>query len=136
MLRYVVGYLGAGLLMAALDAVWLTVANARVYRPTLNPVLAETFRLGPAVLFYLIYLIGVTIFAIAPALREGQWTRATVLGALFGFFCYATYDLTNQATLSVWATRITLIDLTWGTFLTAAAATAGYFAARRIVGGP
>jgi uncharacterized membrane protein len=128
MLRYAVAWLGAGLVLAGLDAIWLTTTNATLYRPTLGQILAVSPRLGPAVLFYLVYLIGVVIFAVAPAIRSGRWRDATVLGALLGLFCYATYDLTNQATLVVWATKITVLDLCWGTFLTAAGATAGYFA--------
>lgn len=132
--RYIAAWLGAGLLLAGLDSVWLTFANAAVYRPTLDPVLTQGFRPIPAVLFYLLYLVGVVIFAVAPAMRTGRWRDATIMGALFGFFAYATYDLTNQATLIVWATRITVIDLSWGTFLTACGATAGYFASRLVKG--
>ena len=128
MLRYAVAWLGAGLLLAGLDAIWLATTNATLYRPTLAQVLAVSPRLGPAVLFYILYLIGVVIFAVSPAIRSGRWRDATVMGALLGFFCYATYDLTNQATLIVWATKITVLDLCWGTFLTASGATAGYFA--------
>jgi uncharacterized membrane protein len=63
-------------------------------------------------------------------LRTGRWLTAALLGAAFGFVAYATYDLTNQATLKVWATRITLLDLSWGTFVTATGATAGFWAVR------
>lgn len=130
MLRYAVAWLGAGLLLAGLDAVWLTTTNASLYRPILGQVLAASPRPVPAVLFYVIYLVGVVVFAVAPAIRSGRWRDATIMGALLGFFCYATYDLTNQATLVVWATKITLLDLCWGTFLTASGATAGYFASK------
>lgn len=126
--RYLVAYVGAGVLMAALDAVWLSLANARLYRPILAPVLANGFRLGPAVAFYLVYLVGVMVFAVRPAMNDGRWATASLMGALFGFFAYATYDLTNQATLVVWSVRITMIDMTWGTILTAAGATAGFLA--------
>lgn len=126
--RYLMAYLGAGMLMAAMDAVWLSLANARLYRPILAPVLADGFRLGPAIAFYLVYLVGVLVFAVRPAMIDGRWGTASVMGALFGFFAYATYDLTNQATLAVWSVRITVMDMTWGTILTAAGATAGFFA--------
>lgn len=127
-LRFIAAYLGAGLIMAGMDTVWLTLANARLYRPILGPILTQGFRPAPAIAFYLVYLVGVMIFAVRPAIRDGQWTTAALMGALFGFFAYATYDLTNQATLAVWSVRITAIDMTWGTVLTAAGATAGYFA--------
>jgi len=132
MFRYLVAWLGAGLLLAGLDFFWLTTTNATLYRPVLGQVLAAAPRMGPAVLFYVVYLLGVVIFAVAPAMRSGRWRDSTVMGALFGFFCYATYDLTNQATLIVWDTRITLLDLCWGTFLTASGATAGYFASKLV----
>ena len=132
MLRYIVAWLGAGVVLAGLDYFWLTTTSASLYRPALGPLLAETPRMGSAVLFYLVYLVGVVIFAIAPAIRSGRWRDATIMGALFGFFCYATYDLTNQATLIVWQTRITLLDLCWGSFLTASGATAGYFASKLV----
>jgi uncharacterized membrane protein len=130
MLRYAVAWLGAGLLLAGLDAIWLTTTNATLYRPVLGAILIPGVRPVAAVLFYVLYLVGVVIFAVAPAIRSGRWLDATRMGALFGFFCYATYDLTNQATLLVWATKITILDLCWGTFLTASGATAGYFASK------
>lgn len=135
MLRYAVAWLGAGLLLAGLDAIWLTTTNASLYRPTLGQLLAPVPRLGPAVLFYVIYLVGVVVFAVTPAIRSGRWRDATIMGGLLGFFCYATYDLTNQATLVIWATKITVLDLCWGTFLTAAGATAGYFASKLVPNG-
>jgi len=132
MLRYVVAWLGAGLLLAGMDAVWLTTTNATLYRPVLGSILIPGVRPVAAVLFYLLYLVGVVIFAVAPGIRSGRWRDATIMGALFGFFAYATYDLTNQATLIVWATKITVLDLCWGTFLTASGATAGYFASKLV----
>ena len=122
-------YAGAAVVFAGMDLAWLTFANARLYRPVLGPILAADVRLGPAAAFYLIYLLGLTVFAIRRALAGGGWRAALVLGGLFGFFAYATYDLTNQATLSVWATRITLLDLTWGVTVSAIGAAAGYLAA-------
>ena len=132
MLRYAAAWVGAGLLFAGLDAIWLTTTNATLYRPALGQLLATSPRLGPAILFYVIYLVGVVVFAVTPAIRSRRWRDATIMGALLGFFCYATYDLTNQATLVVWATKITLLDLCWGTFLTASGATAGYFASKLV----
>jgi uncharacterized membrane protein len=86
------------------------------------------FRLAPAVAFYLLYILGVMIFAVAPALEAGKWQTALIQGAMFGFFCYMTYDLTNLATLKQWSIKVTILDMIWGTVLTGAAATAGYWA--------
>ena len=135
MARYIVAWIGAGLLLAGLDTVWLTTTNAALYRPVLGDILlpaSHPIRPVAAVLFYMLYLVGVVIFGVSAGFRTGRWRDATLMGALFGFFAYATYDLTNQATLVVWATQITLLDLCWGTFLTASGATAGYFAAKLV----
>jgi uncharacterized membrane protein len=132
MLRYIVAWLGAGLAIGGLDFFWLTTTNATVYRPVLQSILLNGVRPVPAGLFYLVYLVGVVIFGVKPGVLSGRWRDATLSGALFGFFAYATYDLTNQATLVVWATHITVLDLSWGTFLTATGATAGYFSSKLV----
>ena len=134
MLKYVIAYLGAGLAFAAVDAVWLTTMTERIYKPVLGSILAPKPDMTAAVLFYLISIAGTVYFAIAPALKEGNWTRAAINGAILGFVAYATYDLTNQATLNVWSVKLTIIDLCWGTFLTAISATAGYFATKLVSG--
>ncbi|HEY2710237.1 MAG TPA: DUF2177 family protein [Caulobacteraceae bacterium] len=130
MIRSAVAYAGAGLVFAGLDAAWLTLTNAALYRPILGPLLADRVRLVPAVLFYALYLLGVVGFAAMPAVRAGRWQNAVKLGAAFGFVAYATYDLTNQATLRAWSTEITVLDLSWGTFVSACGAAAGYFAVK------
>ena len=118
MTRFLAGYAIAGLVFGLLDFIWLRNAAPRLYRPELGDMLASEFRMAPALIFYALYLVGIQIFAIAPALRSGQWITALVYGALFGFFCYATYDLTSQAVLRHWSTKVTVIDIVWGTFAT------------------
>lgn len=130
MIKYIAAYLGAGLTFAAIDAVWLTTMSSRLYKPVLGPILAEKPDMKAAVAFYLISIFGTVFLAIAPALREGGWQRAAISGAVLGFVAYATYDLTNQATLKVWSLHLTLIDLCWGTALTTVSAVGGYVAAR------
>ena len=130
MIKYVAAYLGAGLTFAAIDFVWLTTMTDRLYKPVLGPIMADKPDMKAAVAFYLISIAGTVFLAIAPALKEGNWTRAAINGAVLGFVAYATYDLTNQATLAVWQTKLTIIDLIWGTTLTMLSATGGYFAAR------
>ena len=131
MLKYVVTYLGTGLAFAAVDFVWLAWLSAGIYRPTLDPVLAPEVNMVAAVIFYLAYVLGVVVLAVVPAGREGRWTKAALTGAMLGAFAYATYDLTNQATLKTWSTVVTLADMAWGTVVTTAAASAGYFVASR-----
>lgn len=131
MLKYLAAYLGAGLAFAVIDAVWLTTVGPKLYRPALDDVLADQFNLPAAIAFYLVFIAGVLMLAILPAVREGAgWTRAMANGAMLGFVAYATYDLTNQATLKVWSLKVTLADIGWGTVLTACAAAAGFAAYR------
>jgi uncharacterized membrane protein len=89
-------------------------------------------NVAPAIAFYILYPIGLVIFAILPGLRSGSMTTALLYGALFGFFTYATYDLTNQATLRNWTIQLTLVDIVWGSVLAAAAAMAGYLIAIKL----
>jgi uncharacterized membrane protein len=131
MLRLLITYLATAVSFAAVDYVWLTQLSARVYHPTLDSVVLPSARIGPAVVFYLAYILGVLVLAIWPTRGEKLW-KTTVTGGLLGAMCYATYDLTNQATLVVWATSITLADIAWGTFLTAVAATVGGLVLRRM----
>jgi len=129
-IKYLFAYLGAGLTFAVIDAVWLTTMTERLYKPIIGPLLAPKPDMTAAVIFYLISIAGTVFLAIDPALREGSWTRAALNGAVLGFVAYATYDLTNQATLSVWSWKLTITDILWGTTLTALSATGGFFAAR------
>lgn len=132
MLKYVAAYVSAGVAMAVIDAVWLTTMANRLYRPVIGAIMADRPDMTAAVAFYVIYLAGVVFFAVSPALKDASLSRALINGAALGFVAYATYDLTNQATLNVWSVRLTLIDLAWGTVLTAAVAGVGYLGARWI----
>lgn len=120
--HYVIAYICAALVFLGLDAVWLSTMADRLYRPAIGHLMAERFTLVPAVLFYLIYLTGVLVFAVAPALERQRPLQALLMGGLLGLLCYATYDLTNQATLRLWPWHVTLADLAWGTFVTGVSA--------------
>lgn len=121
-------YAATGVTFLLLDAVWLTQTADILYRPLLGDILAPQFDLLAAILFYLIYVAGIVVFAVLPARRPAG---AVLRGAFLGLFAYATYDLTNQATLRDWPVLITVLDLAWGSFVTACATTAGYLAGRR-----
>ena len=120
-----IAYAATAAVFLALDAIWLTTMAERLYRPALGRLMLERFELAPAIAFYGIYLVGVVAFAVAPGLETRRWTTSFGLGALLGLIAYATYDLTNQATLRDWPWRVTIADLCWGTLVTAAAAAAG-----------
>jgi uncharacterized membrane protein len=131
-MRYLLAYLGSGVVMAILDAIWLTTVGPRLYRPAIGEMLAPQPNMRAAVAFYLIYVAGIVFLAVTPALREASALRAVTSGAALGLIAYATYDLTNQATLRVWPVHVTLIDMAWGTALTSAAALGGYWLASRL----
>ncbi|WP_370188455.1 DUF2177 family protein [Qipengyuania sp.] len=120
----------AALVFGGLDAVWLNWAGPNFYRPRLGALLAGEFRLVPALVFYCAYIAAIVWFAVRPGIAGGLGTAA-LNGALLGAICYATYDLTNQATLRHWSTTVTIADIAWGAFATAIAASAATLAANR-----
>lgn len=130
--KYATAYVVTGLAFALIDSVWLRTMYARLYQPEIGELLAKGFRLGPAVAFYLIYIAGILWFAVGPALANGRCQTALLNGAILGCLCYATYDLTNFATLKVWSLKVTLLDILWGTILTGLAAAAGAGITNRI----
>ncbi|EPE96228.1 DUF2177 family protein [Rhizobium grahamii] len=122
MKTYIVAYLATLIVFTAIDFIWLSTMADRLYRPILGDMLSPRFRLAPAVVFYLIYAVGLTFFAVRIGLVSGSSATAALYGALVGFTAYATYDLTNQSTLKNWSTTLTIADLFWGTFLSALSA--------------
>lgn len=133
-IKYLIGYITTGIAFAVIDSFWLRTMYTRLYVPEIGAVLMKGFRGGPAVAFYLLYILGMMIFAVGPALANGKWQTALIQGALFGLFCYMTYDLTNYATLKVWSLKVTILDMIWGTVLTGSAAAAGYWITTGITG--
>lgn len=130
MRTHAIAYVATLIVLAACDFVWLSTMGTSIYRPRLGGLLLERPVLWAAVLFYLVYAVGVVVFAVAPALVAQSWLRAAGQGALFGLFAYATYDLTNLATLRSWSVLVTVLDISWGAVLTALGAAVGYVAAR------
>ena len=120
--------------MIQIDAIWLSTMAGILYRPTLGAILLERLRWTPALIFYFGFPLGIVHFAVVPALATGQFWQAAGNGALFGLFAYATYDLTNHATLKVWSTKVTVLDIIWGTVLTGSASVVGYWITTAILG--
>lgn len=133
MLKSIIAYGVAALAFLALDAVWLRWASVNLYKPVIGEIMAERFDFGAAVAFYLVYVAGITWFAIRPGLEGGGVQAAMLNGILLGALCYATFDLTNQAVMKVWATHISVLDILWGAFLTGAAASIATWAVLRFV---
>ena len=131
--RTLIAYIATGVAFAMIDSIWLRSMYTRLYQPEIGEMLMRGMRWGPAVAFYLLYIAGMLIFAVNPALANGRWQTALVQGAMLGFFCYMTYDLTNYATLKVWSLKVTVLDMIWGTFLTGSAAAVGAFVTAKLV---
>lgn len=127
MARLLIAYGAALIPFCALDFTWLGLMGPRLYKPALGDMVASAPRPAAAVAFYLIYLAGIVYFAVRPALAAASWRTALINGAALGLVAYATYDLTNQATLRIWSAKITILDLAWGVFATALAATVSFF---------
>lgn len=125
-MSFLVAYVTVLVVFGAIDAAWLTFMGPIVYRPALAEILLPNLRLAPAIAFYLMYPIGVVVFAINPALRAGSLVSAFSLALLFGALAYATYDLTNYATLRHWTAQITLLDITYGALASGVAAVAAF----------
>ena len=120
MADFIVRFLVAGGVMGVLDALWLTVVASKFYKSQIGSLLLEKPNMTAAVIFYVIYVVGIVAFVLSPALEKGSWLYALGYGALFGFVAYATYDLTNLSTIKGFTSKVVIVDMAWGTFLTAA----------------
>ena len=127
-MRFVVAYLASGLVFVALDAIWLSQVALGLYRREVGDLLLDQPNLRIAGLFYVLFVAGIALLAVQPAVDNGGWFAALWMGAVLGLVAYGTYDLTNLSTLRGWSLAIAAIDLAWGVILTATASTAGYFA--------
>ena len=121
--------------MVILDLVWLGVIAKSTYQQGIGHLMAERPVIPVAALFYVIYAVGLTLFTIRPFAAQPGLGQTLIAAALFGFFAYATYDLTNLATLKDWPVRIVLIDIAWGIFVSAVSATAGKWMLDRLAAG-
>jgi len=131
---YLIAYAATAVAFLAIDAVWLSNMANVIYRPVMGDMMLSGFRLAPAIVFYLIFVFGLVFFAVRPGLLAGSGMVTLLNGALLGFIAYATYDLTNQATLKNWSWTLTIADMIWGTVLSAASAYIGYWVTSRVSG--
>lgn len=113
-MTFLIAYVTVLIVFGLIDAVWLTLMASTLYKPMLGDMMVESVRIAPAVIFYLFFPVGLVVFAVMPALRDGSMLSAFGAGALLGALCYATYDLTNYATLKVWTLQVTAIDIVYG----------------------
>lgn len=131
---YLIAYVVTAIAFLAIDSVWLSNMANVFYRPVMGDMLAPSFRLAPAIVFYVIFVFGLVFFAVRPGLLANSGAVTLIHGALLGFVAYATYDLTNQATLKNWSWTLTIADLIWGSVLSAVSAYIGYWVTTRISG--
>lgn len=125
-------YLIATVIFFAIDMLWIGFVARSFYKEKLGYLLAEQPNWAAAIIFYLIYIGGILFFAVIPALRDQVWTVALVNGAVLGLLCYATYDLTNLATVARFPLVVVIVDILWGIFLTASVSTITFLIGSRI----
>lgn len=116
----------------AIDIVWLGIVAKNFYAKQIGALLKPDVNWTAAIIFYLIFISGLVVFVITPAMEKGSWINALLFGAFFGLVCYATYDLTNLALAKDWSLLVTIIDLIWGTILAASVSIITYFIAHKI----
>ncbi len=127
-MHILLSYIAAAVAFVVLDMLWLGLVAKNFYHQKLGHLMASNYVWGAVVAFYLIYIAGIMYFAVVPAMKEEMWQKALLNGALIGALCYATYDFTNWATLKDWPWQVTMADVAWGAFITAAVSVVGYFA--------
>ena len=132
MLKIWAAYLSTALVMLVIDLVWLGFIAKPMYQAGIGHLMTDKPNLIAAFFFYALFPIGLMVFAILPESASTSWQRTAWLAAMFGFFAYATYDLSNLATLKNYPLQLALVDMLWGSLLSAVAATAGKFAFNRI----
>lgn len=125
MKRQLAAYAGTMVVMVGLDLLWLGIIAKPIYLQGIGHLMAEKPNLVAAIAFYLLFGLGIVVFAVLPQGPPPGWGQTIIMAALFGFFAYATYDLTNLATLKQWPIGLSLLDICWGAFVSAAAAIGG-----------
>lgn len=132
MAKNLIVYISSLVFFLAVDYIWLAKIAKNFYNERLSHLLLDTPNLGAAAGFYALYVIGIVFFAVSPAMRDGSFATALLNGALFGFFAYATYDMTNYATLRNWPFSVVIVDVLWGAILTGATSLFGFWVSKQI----
>ena len=121
-----------GIIFTGIDFIWLSIMTSRLYKPQLAGYMADRVNILPAVLFYILFTIGLMVLAVFPAVDRGSLIRAVVFSGLLGLIAYATYDLTNLSSIKNWPLIITVVDIAWGTTLAAISGALGYLVTRAL----
>ncbi len=131
MLKLPIAYVSTALVFVLMDGAFLAVVGPKLYQPDIGVLLTDKVRLGPALVFYLLYVAGLVYFCVRPSLALG-WTAGLINGVLLGLVAYGTYDLTCYAVMRVWTLKVTLVDLAWGAIASGVASAAGVAITRAI----
>ena len=132
MLNYLAVYFSFLISLVVIDLIWLLGIAKNLYRDDMGSLMATEPKLLAGLAFYLLYALGAAIFVIVPAISKQSWIHAVQYGALFGFFCYMTYDLTNLAVIRDFPVRLAFIDIAWGSAVTALCALIAYWVGSRV----
>lgn len=130
MRRSLLAYVATAIAFCALDFIWLSTVAPSFYQQQVGALLLAAPRPLPALAFYLLYVAGLVVFCVLPAVDASSWRKAALLGSLFGLVAYATYDLSNLATLKGWTDPVALVDMLWGAVASMLASTSGYAGTR------
>lgn len=132
MLQFILLYLVVLGAFLVIDMIWLGLVARTFYRNQLGYIMSPNVNWPAAIIFYLLFIVGLIFFVVYPSIGRDSWVYALFSGAFFGLICYATYDLTNLATLKGWPLKVTLVDLAWGSFLSAVLSLIGFFYGRTL----
>jgi len=116
----------------AIDMIWLGLIAKNFYAKQIGFLMKSNINWLAAIIFYLLFIVGLVLFVITPAMQKNSWLQVLLLGALFGLITYATYDLTNLATIKDWPVLVTIIDLIWGMTVAGAVSVISFFIANKI----
>ena len=132
-MKYFLLFVITTVIFFAIDMLWIGVIAKNFYREKLSFIFNGDVRWVPAIIFYLIFIAGIIYFVIIPGFTHHNWKTVLMNGAFLGLLCYATYDLTNMSTIKQWPLIVTLVDIVWGTFLTAAVSITSYLVAIKLL---
>lgn len=133
MIKYFKLYLVSLAAFLAIDMLWLGLVARSFYQQQLGFIMAPSVNWLAAIIFYLLFILGILFFVLVPGLESGSLKAALLRAALFGLITYATYDLTNLATLKDWPVLLSVVDLIWGTFLSVSVSAIGFIAGKRLI---
>jgi len=131
-LKVVILYFSTLAICFVIDIIWLGFMNSRFYKPQLAGLMSDKVNWLPGILFYVLFVVGLLLLVVMPAYNNESWVSAILLGGLLGMVAYATYDLSNLATIKNWPVVVTIVDIIWGTVFSAIVATISYFIARAL----